>query len=289
MPGFNNLSDYCNAIDLGREHYSSFYKLPTVNITSMHWFDMSMSSGNPNPQYYAATPLIAQQMKRSVQGGLNHGPSVESLGYDKFLKRFLIMSNQQPSPMGLVLADYLLYYPFVDMGTNDPQVMTNSTTLPRYTTGEGVQMMLVSVAPGSGLAPTFQISYTNSAGVSGRTSRAGKLGFATVNGSILSSETGLGTNAYPFVGLQDGDKGVRSVESVTLTSGTDVGLFALVLVRPLMTTCIYEATAPVEVNLLADQSILPQIYDDAFLNIMIQPQGTISGVRFTGEIETIWN
>lgn len=58
-------------------------------------------------------------------------------------------------PMSFILCDYLLYYPFVDTGTNDEQFMTNSVTLPRYTDGKGVQMMAVSVASNSGTTPTF--------------------------------------------------------------------------------------------------------------------------------------
>jgi hypothetical protein len=248
-----------------------------------------MTPGNPSPQYYAASPLEAKQMKRSVQGGINHGSSVSSDGYAKYLKRFLLMSSGSPGPMGVIVCDYLLFYPFVDMGTSDPQVLTNDVALPRYEDGKGVQVMLVSVAPGSGLAPSFTINYTNSDGVAGRTSAACRLGFATVNGSILCSATGLGITAYPFVPLQSGDSGVRSIQSVTMTSGTDVGLFALVLVKPLMTSCYFEQTAPIEINPLADQSILPEIKDDAFLSFIIQPLGSISGVRFFGELETIWN
>jgi len=249
---------------------------------------MSLSPGNPSPQYYAASPLIAQQMKRSTDGGFNHGPDVSPAL--KYVNRYLIMSSSATGlPMPYVLCDYLLYYPFVDTGTNDEQLMTNSVALPRWVDGKGVQMMAVSVAANSGTLPTFTVNYTNSDGVAGRTSRIQTANAATANGSIITSSVGSAISSGPFIGLQSGDTGVRSVESVTLPGTLDVGLFALVLVKPLMTSVILEQTAPSEIVPLADQSQLPRIYDDAFLGLITLPNGSLSGVNFHGEIETVWN
>lgn len=288
MAGFQGLWDYAAQVESGRGHFSTWRKTPAQVTTAGIWFDMSMSAGNPNPQYYAATPLVAQQMKRSTDGGIYHGSDV-SPAY-KFLKRFLVMSASATGlPMPFILADYLLYYPFVDTGTNDEQLLTNSVSLPRYTDGEGVQMMAVSVAPCSGLLPTFTVSYTNQDGVAGRTSQPQVVNAATANGSILTSGNGATASAGCFIGLQHGDSGVRSVESVTFTSGTDVGLFALVLVKPLMTSCLLEQTAPCEVEAVSFQSQLPRIYDDAFLSLITLPNGSLSGVAFHGEIETVFN
>ena len=288
MPGFNNLGEYDLDVDSGITHYSSYRKTPSQVTTAGIWFDTSLSPGNPNPQYYAASPLIAQQMKKSTDGGLNHGPDVSPAL--KYVHRFLIMSNSATGlPMPYVLCDYLLYYPFVDTGTNDEQLMTNSVSLPRWVDGKGVQMMAVSVASNSGTLPTFIVNYTNSAGVSGRTSSSQVLNAATANGSIITSSVGTAASSGPFIGLQTGDQGVRSVESVTFTSGVDVGLFALVLVKPLLTSVLLEQTAPSEVVPLADQSQMPRVYDDAFLGLLTLPNGSLSGVSFFGELETVWN
>lgn len=127
MPGFRGLWDYVSSIESGETHYHSFRKSPSQVTTAGVWFDMSMSPGNPNPQYYAASPLVAQQMKKSTDGGFNHGNSVSPL--KKYLHKFLIMSNSATGlPMPWMLCDYLLYYPFVDTGTNDEQLMTNSVS-----------------------------------------------------------------------------------------------------------------------------------------------------------------
>lgn len=289
MPGFSKFQQILEADESGRRHYQGFRKIPSQATVAGVWFDLSMSPGNPPPQYYAASPLVAQQMRRSTDGGLNHGPNVGS-GFSKFLNRFLIMSNNGTSmPIPYMLCDYLLFYPFVDTGTNDPQIMTNSSTLPRYESGLGVEMMAVSVAPSGGASPTFVVNYTNHLGQTGRTSQPVTLNTSTANGAIMSSHGGVATASGPFIGLQSGDIGVRSIESVTFTSGTDVGLLSLVLVKPLLTSCLLEQTAPSEIVPVAHQYQMPQIFDDAFLSLIMCPQGSIATILYTGEIETVWN
>ena len=48
-------------------------------------------------------------------------------------------------PNYVMMLDYLLYYPFVDMSVTDAQPLVNTVTLPRYTSGVGVQIMAVQV------------------------------------------------------------------------------------------------------------------------------------------------
>lgn len=283
--------DYVQAVEKGQTCYSSWRKIPSIATTASNWFDLSMSPGNPRPQYYAASPLVAQQMKLSTDGGFYHGSSVSSAGYQKYLKSFKLSLSNSAAPIPFILCDYLLYYPFVDMGTNDEQIMDNTLTLPRYADGLGVQMMPVSVAAGTSLSPQFTVNYTNSDGVSGRTSKLVTLSAATANGSILTCHHGLSTTVgnVPFIGLQDGDKGVRSVQSVTFPSTLDVGLFALVLVKPILTSTFFENTSPIETELISHTSGLPKIYDDAFLNLIMCPAASASGFQFFGDIETVWN
>lgn len=284
--------DFVNAVQEGRTHISTWRKTPSQVNTASNWFDLSMSPGYPLPQYYAAAPLVAQQLKRSTDGGLNHGPSVSSSGHQKYLKRFLMIGNSPFGvPMPYMICDYVLYYPFIDMGTNDEQVMDNTLTLPRYTDGVGLQMMAVSVASATGLSSQFTVNYTNSDGVSGRTSKLVTVSAATANGTILACHHNLNTviGNSPFIGLQNGDKGVRSIQSVTFPSTLDVGLFAIVLVKPLITGTFYEQTAPSEVECIVHQSQLPKIYDDAYLNLIVCPNASISTRQFHGEIETVWN
>lgn len=288
MAGFKALWQINEKMAEGKSYYTAFRKTPIQATSAGVWFDMSMSPGNPGPQYYAATPLEAQQMKLSTDGGIRHGGNVSP--DSKFLSRFLLMATAATAlPMPFILCDYLLFYPFVDTGTNDAQLLDNTATLPRFTDGKGVQIMAVSVASVSGSQPQFEVSYTNSDGVSGRTSRNHYLMPNTYNGAIMTKNSTGAVSHHPFMGLQDGDSGVRSIESVTFTSGTDTGLLAMVLVKPLLTGVLLEQTAATEIVSQPMRGQMPTIYDDAFLNLLVLPNGNITGIGHYGEIETIWN
>ena len=273
---FNSIKEYIDCEDVR----FSFRKSPVQTTTAGYWFDLSMSPGNPVPQYYAASPMVAVQMKQSTDGGLFHGKG------DGVLKSNIIMSSSATGmPCQFIMLDYLLFYPFVDEGTTDEQFFTNSVSLPRWTDGAGVQVMAVSVAGRTG-GQTFRISYTNQDGVAGRTSQTVIQNAITAVGTIVTSALATDSAAGPFLPLQIGDTGVRSIESVTMVSGADVGLFTLVLVKPLMSTQVLEQTAPTEDVLLAEKSSIPAIEDDAYLNFICCPRGSLSGVSFHGILTT---
>lgn len=92
----------------------------------------------------------------------------------------------------------------------------------------------------------------------------------------------------PFIGLQSGDSGVRSIESVTMLLG-DVGLFALVLVKPMGTTLLKELGSPVEIDYFVHKGEMPKIYDNAFLNYVCLPNGSLSGISIQGDLKVIWD
>jgi hypothetical protein len=284
MSGFAGVTEY---VDAG-ERVFSFRKSPVQVTSAGIWFDMSMSPGNPVPQYYAASPLVATQMKQSTDGGFFHGSSVTTISAKKYIKSFLSMATSATGlPMPMILCDYLLYYPFIDEGTTDDQETTNSLTLPRYTDGLGVQVMCVNVAAGAG-GQTFNFTYTNSDGTAGRVSQTCTLNTATYVGALNNTATVVNAPGGPFIGLQSGDKGVRSIEKINMISGTDVGLFTLVLVKPLFTTQLLEQTAPNEESFLIEKGSMPEIQDDAYLNIICLPNGSITGVTYIGLINTIF-
>ncbi len=284
MAGFNNIKEYVDAELDGKSRIYSFRKTPTQVTTAGLWFDMSMSPGNPVPQYYASSPTTSVQMKQSTDGGLYHGATT---GTTKILKSLTILSNSATGlPMPMILCDYLMYYPFIDEGTTDTQPLTNTVSLPRYADGKGVQIMAVSVAGRTG-GQSFYVTYTNSDGVSGRISKTAVQNTSTAIGTIVTSATATLNASGPFIGLQDGDTGVRSIESVTML-GADVGLFTLVLVKPLITTQLLEQTAPTEESLLIEKSIIPVIEDDAFLGFIAMPNGSLSAVSLYGIIQTIF-
>jgi hypothetical protein len=164
--------------------------------------------------------------------------------------------------------------------------MDNTVTLPRYTDGEGVQVIAVSVAGRTGGA-RFYFTYTNSEGVSGRVSQTVFQNNAAALGTLQGNGQNNNNSPSPFIGLQNGDTGVRSIDSVVMLDA-DVGLMTLILVKPLGTSVIREITAPVEKDYFLEAGTIPRIYDDAYLSFICLPQGTLAATALLGDIKVVW-
>jgi len=284
----NSVQQLVNAELNGQSRRYQWRKVPSQVTTAGYWFDLSLSPGNPVPKYwFDATPLIAKSIAQSTDGGLWHGP--DTAPKQQYLRMTTAMSSSGTGlPLPLILCDYLLYYPSIDDSLTDPQVLDNTVTLPRYTDGKGVQVIAVTVAGRTG-GQDFYFTYTNSDGVSGRTSQTVRQNTISAIGTIATSSLStLGMSGNPFIGLQSGDTGVRSIESVTML-GVDVGLFSLILVKPLARTQIREQTAPVEKDYLIEASDVPEIKDDAYLGWLTCPNGSLNGVTLFGDLQVIYN
>lgn len=286
MAGFKNIGEVVDAELSGKVRDYTWRKTPSQTTVSGLWFDTSMSPGMPPPQYYIGAITTATQLKQSTDGGIYHGPNV--LPSEKYLRKMTTMANAATAlPMNTILCDYLLFYPFIDEGTTDAQIMTNTLSLPRYTDGKGVQVMAILTNAGTG-GQQFFFTYTNSDGVAGRTSQTVTMNTSTVVGNVIGSNTAIANASNPFIGLQLGDSGVRSIESVTML-GVDTGLFALVLIKPLAQHCFREVTVPYEKDYLVPTTDLVRIYDDAFLGLLTLPLGSLAATVLRGDLKVIWN
>ena len=290
MTGFANARQLADAVDAGRYLYASFRKQATQTTGAGIWFDLSMSPGNPAPNYYIGSPNVFVPLKQSTDGGLRHGGGVNAAGQKKFLRKLMALTpTSTAAPLACKLLDYVGFYGFIDESVLDEQAMDNTTPLPRHVAGAGVQMMPVVVAGQTG-GQTFTVNYTNQDGIAGRITPAVTMSTQFVNGTILHS-LGAGAayaNNGPFLPLQTGDSGVRSVQSVTIGGVGDVGLFALVLVKPLATFSLFGIDAATEVDYFTDMASMPEIVDDAYLNFIALPNGTLSGAPIHGLLETTW-
>ena len=284
MAGFKRNKELVeNAYRDGQFTFTSFTKVPAITTVQGIWFDVSMSPGNPKPNYYATAELTSETLEGF--NGLYKSGNVAPA--KRYLHKMCIGSvNAGIAPATFMLLDYLLYYPLIDMDSTDEQALNNSKSLPRYTDGDGVQAMIIATNPYVGGA-TFQINYTNSNGVSGRTSIVTTSNTATNIGTLITSGTAA-TNLGAFIPLCPDDKGIRSVESVTFNSPNG-GLAVLVLVKPLATIVSQETTAFSEVDFALDKPSLPEIKDGAYLNFICMPNGNAAGQRILGDMFTIWN
>lgn len=280
--------DIIDAYNTGNTHYTGWRKVPSQVTTAGTWFDLSMSPWNPIPQYYAATPMIAQVMKLSDQWGFFHRKDVSPKKEHLAKSTFIASSANAIWPY--ILADYLLYYPFIDEGTNDEQFFDNTNTITRYTNWAWVQMMAVSVAWRTWNARFF-VTYTNQDWVSWRITPIHISTTAQANGTILTSQTTgttTGNRTSPFLTLQEWDTGVRKIDSITMID-VDVWLFALVLIKPLVWFSFKDVSWPVEIDYIRDQMKTTEIQTDAFLSFITCPAGSLSWVTLMWDFTFFFN
>jgi len=229
-----------------------------------------------------------------------HIPAIDG----QFLKRITVMSAAASATavsnqnQRLLLADYLLYYPFVDTdAVGEQQDMIQSASLPRYSSG--VQIIAVSQSAASTVG-TFTVSYTNQDGVSGRTSQTTYTKVVAGGGALVSSTNAAVTGSQPFIQLQAGDSGVRSIQSVTF-SAAGGGLMCLALVKPLYhfystQECRRTTSGNLESYGAASQfeTVLHgppvEIKNGAVLGIVgLGNAGTLASSVLTGILETTWS
>jgi hypothetical protein len=169
----------------------------------------------------------------------------------------------------LLLCDRLVEYGGLSGTTTTAQSLTAVSLPSRAGTGEGCELWLdVYTALGATPSATVTASYTNSAGVSGRT--------ATLVGGIPAS---IPANRSMKFALQAGDTGVQSVQSVTSTTSTGTaGNFGVSIRRPIQ-------WLPMPVANIATvfgyaETALPVIPTDACLEFVVLATTTSTGAFY---------
>lgn len=268
----------------GKVHTAHFRKVPSQASTAGHWVDLTMAAGNPQPNYYASTPLEAAVLDgfRGIFHGDDKAPSSMHLAS-------LELCTVTAGLVGAYyLLDYLLYYPFVDLdAAGEEQTMIAATTLPRYSDGAGVRAMLVAVAPTTG-GGSFTYTYVNQDGVT-KVSPTIKLNTTAANiATIITSQQGVASPIGLYLPLNSGDTGIRSVESFSVVAPGG-GLGALVLVRPLAAHAIREINVPAEVDYFTMMPSMPRIYDGAYLGLIMNCAATVAAGQLAGRATFFWS
>jgi hypothetical protein len=134
--------------------------------------------------------------------------------------------------------------------------------------------------------PNLTISYTNQAGVAGRTMPVTVSSVATaVQSHVIHSDPSAG-KFFPFLPLQAGDTGIRSIQTITLSATMTSGSLGIVLCKPLTSLPLTTAGVMAERNLMTQLPSLPRIYDGANLNMLFfTAAATATATPFVGYIE----
>jgi hypothetical protein len=284
MVGFSAISAYADAMLNGQTSFCSFRKVPSQASTAGMWVDLSMTAGNPLPNYYASSPLVAATLDgmRGIFHGGDKAPS------NMYLAEVGLVTPTAGLVGAYKMLDYVLYYPFVDMDSTDEQTMDNTVTLPRFADGAGVLAMMVAAAPTTG-GGSFTFNYINQDGVEKTSPTIVCNTSATSIASIITSRPSATNAGYgPFLRLSDGDTGIRSIVSTTMIVPNG-GLATIVLVKPVADFAIREINTYAEATFVDRRPGPPRIYDGAYLNFIMNCAATVAAGQLSGHARFVWN
>lgn len=155
------------------------------------------------------------------------------------------------------------------------QTVGGSTIDRNYTgvLGEDIEMFVEWYTATGATASNITVSYTNELGTAGRTSVSTAMVATPVVGQMLP------------IPLQSGDRGVQSVQSVTLSASTGTaGAFGITLLKRIAEIPITVANGGIVLDPFATG--FPQIKDNACLSMMVLCSTTSTGF-ITGTISLV--
>ena len=314
MPGFSSLDDFINEATVNGKFWRTDWNklaLPTTAQVAGEWYDLYPGQGMPGPDGYTPTsygngtnlafqPLVAG----SGTVGITHGGDV-SPDTKHVVNASIFAAGATTVPAVFMLIDILGYYPITSVTTSGGtgQTLTNANPFPvRYstvvpaTTGHGLRCFVVS-SPGSATTamgaatPSIEITYTNSLGVTGRTTPitlpVGKT--AAPKGHIVYSGVAAAGKYGPFMPMANGDQGIRSIQSFRLSTTYISGVLNLVVCRPILTLPLTTLGVASERDLVNQLPSLPRVYDGSVLSwLMYAGANTPTNSAYYGHLDFAW-
>lgn len=252
---------------------------PTLVAGRPHslWYLAGAPGAGLTPANTAGGVVLNYAALGDVNGGI---PRVNPGSGNSYLARFSAAAQQAGV---LMLADRLIQVggnsggSAISVTTTTAQTI-NTTTLPARdingsTNGAGVHWALeVITATGAGAA-TPSIGYTNSGGTASRSA-------SLVDTYVASSAIG----AFYRFGMQAGDVGIRSVETLTLNVSMTSGSIALVGYRPLAYLELPGDFIPNAIDALT--SGFPRLYNNTCPFLVFIPNTTTASLVSGSYIET---
>lgn len=287
--GFNNVAALATSQATSGKVWDSFVfksSLPAVAAAGV-WADGSIGAGIPIYNAYLGAALEFTPLTGSANRSVYTGPATSD---SKYVSVAQIGTSAAGAPLVALFADYVGFYPLVDTDDTAPQTMDNTQSLPRYSSGEGVQAFCVVQVPQVASATaTVTLSYTNSAGVSGRTSTFNLFGSTNIgNLCNIGNTSSVAAALTPFIPLQSGDKGIRSIQSVSVSTGIG-GFINIVLCKPIFTLQLLEQNTVAEKVFFKESGTLPEVQPGAFLQFLTLRGSATTPIPFRAALTFAWS
>jgi len=290
--GFASLDALLAAITAGQFIRRDIYKITgAAAYTAGRWYNMSTLNGYPTAiDFSAGSALTAVAMDDDTAGALYHAGD-KSPDTKHLLNAGLWTTSSTGIPGVLMIVDFLLRYPGINMNSGSQQDFTNVATLPRYTNGIGVMAFLQALSTYGSTAHNIAISYTD------QSDNASNALGATVADTVSAivphiSHSGVAANNYgPFLPLAAGDVGIKSVESLTLSAATSSASTAcLTLCKPIASIQITQQYVGSEKSYVFQVPSFPKIEDGACLGFLFFAGAAVAASSiFQGFLDFAWD
>jgi hypothetical protein len=205
---------------------SSFYKVGTAAKAAGNWYCYSKDNGYPGAWAVGSSGLSG----RATDGTQSADAGCLIVSNPGSGANYLTKLDATGTVAAFaMLADILWVNNGVVVTTTTAQTVTSAAFPARdangSTNGEGVMigLLVTAATTNAGLISNMTVSYTNSDGTASRTATVG----TGIDGFPISATIGL---FLPFQ-LQAGDKGVRSIQSITLGTSLVTGSVSMVAYR----------------------------------------------------------
>lgn len=231
----------------------------------------SLVAGRPHSLFYTAgVPGAGSAPGASLNGSTHSAPLAGCFTFvngaaKQYLARFAATSSAQG---GLILlCDRLWSNGSINVTSNGAQAITSPAWPARdnagSANGDGVFIGVEVSAAAGAATPTLTMSYTNEAGTAGRTGT-----------NSVPVNSGSPAGSFFPMGLQAGDRGVRSVQSFTLSTSLLSGTIHLVAYRPVAALELPASGVGNAVDALTGG--MPELFDDSCLWPVFIPSGASS-------------
>jgi hypothetical protein len=293
---FTGLDSIASAITGGKSiPLLGFQRTIDTGATSAagRWHSALTSGGSGGAMTLTGTAGTGVVMNGSTVGRLPMNGNV-----DPDLRHLLSLMATTPAttlvPGLVMLTDILHIYPSCAL-TGTPSTLSNHPTWTgtgntRMTNANGVQCsLLVTTATTAGngqITPTYldqggaSQAAPSSLYAPSTTTPAGCF-YAGANAAV--SLGGL------FMPLAAGDFGVQQITSYAVNTGATSGVGCFILHRPIAAVPLAAANTPAERSFVGDPFLLPRIYDDSCLGIIVLTGGALTASQvLTGSMGIAW-
>ena len=285
---FTSYDDLISEITAGKRLVLPWAKVASTAPIAVNWYHIWTVGGQPGAgAAYTGTALAHQRTTDLTAGALYHGGNKST--DTKHLIYAWALASAGATPPILILCDMVGYYPLTQLAS--AQTFDNTNGPDRYVSAgqSGLQAVLIAGALGGAVASNITaLNYVDQDGNAGTmpTTPAVVVTISAAAPTVALGSRVITTVAGPWIPLEAGDCGIRSLTNITF-SAANTGLEAFLMVKPLLTLPCTTALIPSERDLAMQIANLERIYDGACLCwLVFFPVAT--GATLQGELDVAW-